>query len=180
MLSLKAAFSLCYFTFIKELSSSSSLSAIKVVPPAYLRLLIFLLAILTPACASSSLALLMMYSAFKFNKQGDTIQHWCTPFTILNQSGVPCLVLTVASWPAYRFCRRQVRNSGISISWKISHSLLWSTHKGFSIVNESEVDFFCNPLAFSMIQQMLAIASLVLPPFLNLAWTSGNSQFTYC
>ena len=31
-----------------------------------------------------------------------------------------------------------------------------------------------------MIQQMLAIWSLVPLPFPNPAWTSGNSQFTYC
>ena len=44
-----------------------------------------------------------------------------------NMEPVPCPVLTVASWPAYRFFRRQVRWSGISISWRIFHSLLWST-----------------------------------------------------
>ena len=33
---------------------------------------------------------------------------WCTPFPIWNQSVVPCPVLTVASWPAYRFLKRQV------------------------------------------------------------------------
>ena len=31
-----------------------------------------------------------------------------------------------------------------------------------------------------MVQQMLAIWSLVLLPFLNPAWTSGNSRFMYC
>ena len=41
---------------------------------AYLRLLIFLSAILIPACVSSSPAFLMMYSAYKLNKQGDNIQ----------------------------------------------------------------------------------------------------------
>ena len=40
--------------------------------------------------------------------------------------------------------------------------------------------FFWNPLAFSMIQKMLAIWSLVPLPFLKPAWTSGSSQFTYC
>ena len=40
--------------------------------------------------------------------------------------------------------------------------------------------FFWNSLAFSMIQRMLAIWSLVPLPFLKLAWTSGSSQFTYC
>ena len=36
---------------------------------AYLKLLIFLLVILIPACASSSPVFLMMYSAYKLNKQ---------------------------------------------------------------------------------------------------------------
>ena len=38
------------------------------------------------------------------------------------------------------------------------------TVKGFSIVNEAEVDGFLNSLAFSTIQWMLAICSLVLVP----------------
>ena len=84
-----------------------------------------------------------MYSAYKLNKQGDNnIQPWCTPFPIRNQSVVPCLVLTVASRPAYRFHRSQVRWSGIPISLRIFHSLLWSTVKGFSVVNEAEVHVF--------------------------------------
>ena len=40
--------------------------------------------------------------------------------------------------------------------------------------------FFCNSLAFSMIQCMLEIWSLIPLPFLNPACTSGSSQFTYC
>ena len=39
---------------------------------------------------------------------------------------------------------------------------------------------FWNSLAFSMIQWMLTIWSVVPPPFLNPAYTSGNSQFIYC
>ena len=63
MLHFKPAFSLSSFTFIKTLFSSFLLSAIKVMSSAYLSLLIFLLAILIPACASSSSAFCMMYSA---------------------------------------------------------------------------------------------------------------------
>ena len=37
-----------------------------------------------------------------------------------------------------------------------------------------------NSLAFSMIQQMLTIWSLVPLTFLNPPWISGSSQFTYC
>ena len=54
MLSFKPTLSLSSFTFIKRLFSSSLLSAIRVVSSAHLRLLIFLQAILIPACASSS------------------------------------------------------------------------------------------------------------------------------
>ena len=64
-------------------------------------ILMFLPAILIPACASSSPALLMRYSAYKLNKQGDNIQPWHTPFPIWNQAAVSCPVLTVASWSAY-------------------------------------------------------------------------------
>ena len=116
MLSFKPAFSLSSFTFIKRLISSSSLSAIRVISSAYLRLLIFLPAVLTPACATSSLAFYMIYSACKLNKQDENIQPWWTTFPIWNQSIVPWSVLTVASWPAYRFLRKQVRWSGIP-SW---------------------------------------------------------------
>ena len=54
MLSLKPTFSLSSFTFIKRPFSSSSLSAVRVVSYVYLRSLIFLSAILLPACAPSS------------------------------------------------------------------------------------------------------------------------------
>ena len=157
MFSFKLAFLLSSFTFIKRLLSSSSLSAIRVVSSAYLRLLIILAAILIPACALSTAAFHMMYSAYKLNRV--TIyslvlllsQFWTSP-------AVPCVVLTVVSCPAYRFLRRQIRWSGIPISLRIFHSLLWSTHsQNFSIVNEAEVHSFWNSLAFSMNQQMLAI-----------------------
>ena len=70
-----------------------------------------------------------------------SIQPWHTPFPIWNQSVVPCPVLTVASWPAYRFFRRQVWWSDIPISWRIVHNLLWST-QGFGIFNKAEIDVF--------------------------------------
>ena len=77
----KPTFSLSSFTFIRRLFSSSLLSAIMVVSSAYLRLLIFLLAILIPACASSSLAFHMMYSACKLIKHregnGNQLQYSC-------------------------------------------------------------------------------------------------------
>ena len=54
-----------------------------------------------------------------------------TPFPIWNQSVVPCPVLTVASWPAYRFLMRQARWSGIPISLRIFQFIVIHRVKGF-------------------------------------------------
>jgi len=130
--SFKPAFSLSSFTLIKRLFSSSSLSAIRVIPSTYLRLLIFLPAIFfffSPGSLDFQLVTPpahVMCSAYKLNKQGDNKQPY-TPFSILNQSVVPYKVPTIATWLAYRFFRRQVKWSGIPISLRVSHSLLWST-----------------------------------------------------
>ena len=75
MLNCRPTFSLSSFTFIKRLFSSSSLSAVRV----YLRLLIFLSAILIPACASSSPAFLMMYSAAAAAKSLQSCPTLCDP-----------------------------------------------------------------------------------------------------
>ena len=133
MLSFKLAFSFSSFTFIKRLFSSSLHSTIRVVSSAYLRLL-FLPTVLITACESSSLP--GMYFAKKLNKQSDNIQPCCTPFPILNQSAVPCKVLTVASWLACRFLSRLVRWSGIAISKNFP--VFCDPHKGFSIVSEQK------------------------------------------
>ena len=97
MLGFRPTFLLSSFTFIKRLFSSSSLSAIRVVSSEVVD--IFSPAILIPACDSSNPAFHMMYSvSIDVKKQGDNIQPWYIPSPILNQSVVPCLVLTVASW----------------------------------------------------------------------------------
>ena len=83
-----------------------------------------------------------MYSAHKLNKQDDNIQPWHIPFWILKQSFVPCLVLTVAFWPAYRLLRRQVRLSGNFISSWVFQFLVIHTVKGFNLVSEVEIDVF--------------------------------------
>ena len=84
----------------------------------------------------------MMYSAQKLNKQGDNIQPLCIPFLIWNQSVVPCPVLTVASWPAYRFLRRQVRWSGILISKNFPQLFCDPHSQRLWHINKAEVDIF--------------------------------------
>ena len=78
--------SLSSFTFIKRFFSFSSLSAIRVVSSAYIRLLIFLLAVLIPACNSSSLAFRMICSGL--NKV--TINCLVVPF--LKLEPVSCFI----------------------------------------------------------------------------------------
>ena len=119
MLSFKPTFSLSSFALI----SLVILLFLKIGVMSFAYLMtqwcIFFPAILILACASFSPALHMMYSAYKLNKLGDNIQPWCTPFPIWNQSVVPCPVLTISSWWAYRFLRKQVRWSAIPITWRI-------------------------------------------------------------
>ena len=127
MLDFKLAFSLSSFTFIQRFFSSSSLSAIRVVSSAYLRLLIFLPEIWIPVCDSSSPVFCMMYSAYKLNKQGDrytALKHSFPNFepTLCSISSSNCCFLTCiqVSQEAVRWC-------GIPISLRILYSLFWST-----------------------------------------------------
>ena len=135
MLSVKPSFSLSCFSFIKRLFSSL-LSAISVLSSAYLRLLIFLPAILIPPHASSSPVFLMMFSAYKLNKQGDSIQPWHIPFPIWNQSVFPCSFLTCI----------QVSQEAGQVVWysqlfqNFPEFIVIHTVKGFGIVNKAKID----------------------------------------
>ena len=99
---------------------------------------------LDSSLCSSSPAFLMMYSAYQLNKHGNNIQPWRTPIPIWNQSIVPCPVLTVASWAANRFLKRQGGWSGIPISLRILRSqfVVIYTVKGFGVVNKAEGGVF--------------------------------------
>ena len=66
----------------------------------------------------------------------------------MNQSIVPCLVLTVAFSPTYRFLRRQVRWSGIPISLRIFQFVVIHTVKGFHVISETGVDVFLGFCSF--------------------------------
>ena len=142
MLSFKPAFSFPSFTFIKRLFFiSSSLYAIRVVLSAYLRLLIFLPAILILAYASSSSSLHMMYSAYKLNNQDDNLQPWL----LLSQFGTRplfhiqfCFFLTCI----------QISQDAGKVVW-YSHLfqdfprfVVNHTVKGFSVVSGVEADVF--------------------------------------
>ena len=92
-----------------------------------------------------------MYSVYKLNKQGDNIvlmysfSYWepCCLEPCL-ESVVPCPVLTVASWPAYRFLKRQIRCPSLS-----GFSTVYcDPHKGFGIVNKAKVGVFLENSCF--------------------------------
>ena len=122
-----------------------------------------------------------MYSAYKLNKQGDNIQPWCTSFSYLepvccSMSSSNCCFLTSI----------QISQEEGQMIW-YSHLfqdfpqfIVIHTVNGFGIVNKAEIDVFLELSCFLMIQQMLAIWTLVPLPFLKPAWTSKCSQFTYC
>ena len=139
------------------------------VSSAYLRSLIFLPEILISVCASYSPACLLMYSAYKLHKQGDNIQPWCIPFPIWNHSVVWCPVLTVASWPAYRFLRMQVKWSGISMSLRVFQFIVIYTVPGFSVVNEAELDVY-----ISHNISLLKFSTEMLNNYLTLFWNHVN------
>ena len=64
------------------------------------------------------------------------------PFPILNQ-WVPCLVVTVISWPAYRFLRKHVKMVWYSHLLKnFPQFVVIHTIRGFSMVIEAKVDIF--------------------------------------
>ena len=112
MLSIKPTYSLSRVTFIKRLFSSS-LSAIRLVSSAYFRWLIFLCQScfhleIPPAQCFSLCSLCRSYIS-----KVAIIQPRGTPFPFWSQSVVLFPVLIVASWPAYKFIKRQVRLSGI-------------------------------------------------------------------
>ena len=125
MLNFKPAFSLSSCTLIKRFFSSSLLSAIRVISCAYLKFLIFLPAIFILACDASSSAFHMMFSAYKLNKQGDNIHPCYTPFSIWNQSVVPCPVLLLLDLHTGFLGDRQ--GGLVFPSLRIFHILLWST-----------------------------------------------------
>ena len=145
MLSFKPAFSLSSFTLIKRLFSSL-LSAFGVVSSAYLTPGMSPFIGSSPCNLDSSLChparyfswctLHVSYISRVTIYSLDVLlsQFWPSPFI------VACLFLTVASWPAYRFLRRQVRWSGISISLRILQFVVIHTVKGFHVVSEAKVD----------------------------------------
>ena len=122
-LSFKPTFSRSSFTFIKRFFSFSLLYTITMVSSAYQvvglshsdldsSLWVIQFGILPDVLCIEVKQARWQYTALTYS------------FPILNHSVVPCLVLTIASGPAYKFLRRQVRWCGIPISWRIFHSLL--------------------------------------------------------
>ena len=174
MFSFKPSFSLSSFALIRRLFSFSSLSAIRVVSSAYLRLLMFLLAVLIPACVDPAwhytwctLHISQVSRVTVYNLDILFSQFWTSPFPM---SGSNCCFMTCI----------QVSQQVGKVVW-YSHLLknlpvYCDLHKGFSIV--SEADVFLKFSCFLMIQWMLAVRTLIPLPYLNPACTSGSSWFT--
>ena len=150
MLSFKPTFSLSSFTFIKNLSSSSS-STIRVVSSAYLRLLMFLPTIsIVLVWDSSSPGFLMMYSACKLNKHSD--KYSLDVLLFLFGTSLLFHVQFELLLPHRRTDFSRDRSDILTCQ----ASVLWYSHlfknfpqfavihavKGFGIVNEAEINVF--------------------------------------
>ena len=95
-----------------------------------------------------------MYSAYKLNKQGDSIQPWCT-YSLPNFEPVHCFMSH--SNCCFLTCVQVSQEAG-QVVWysrlfkNFPQFIVIHTVKGFSVVNEAEVDvflefccFFCDP-----------------------------------
>ena len=104
----------------------------------YLRLLIFLLAVLIPDCDSFSLAFSKMYSPYKLSKQGDNVQPCHTLFPIWNQFIVPC-----PGSNCYFLTCIEVSQDTVKVVWyfhlfkNFLQFVVIYRIKGFSVVNEA-------------------------------------------
>ena len=142
MLSCKPVFFTLLFHSHQRCFSPFSLSAIKVVSSAYLRLLIFLLAILISACASCSLAFLMMHSEYNLNKQR---QYTALMYSFSSFEPVHCSMS--ASNCCFLTCIQVSQESG-KVVWCSYHFknfpqfVVIHLVKDLNVVNEPEIDFF--------------------------------------
>ena len=135
------------------------------------------LAILIPTYDSSNLAFYMMYSAFKLNKKGDNTQPW---HSFPNLEPVHCSMSTsnccFLTWTQdFQQAGKMIWYSHLSKNFPQFVVIL--TVKGFSVVNETEVDVILEFPCFFYDPKDVAIWSLVHLPFLNPACTSGCSWF---
>ena len=122
----------------------------------------------------------MLYSACKLNKQGDNIQPCHTPFPILNQTVVLCLVFCVCVF-GFNCCfltHIQVSQETGKMFWYFLLSksfpqfVMIHIVKGFSIVDEMEIDVFLKFPCF--LYNLANVGNLISG---NPAWTFGNSWF---
>ena len=135
-----------------------------VVPSAYLRLLIFLLAILVTACPSSIPAFLMMLSAFKLNKKGDNITALMYSF--------PNLEPVYCSMPGSNCCFLnciQISQEAGQVVWyfhlfkNFPQFVMIHTVKDFGVVNKAEVSVFLELSCF--FNDPTDVGNLIFGPF---------------
>ena len=139
---------------------------------------------MTPACASSSPAFLMMYSAYKSNKQGDNIRTSRTlTYSFPNlepvccpMSGSNCCFLTCT----------QIFHEADQVVW-YSHLLknfpqfvVIHTVKGFGIVDKAEVDVFLELCCFFYDPTDVGNLISASSAFSKSSWNIWKFSFTYC
>ena len=127
--------------------------------------------------ASSTSAFVMMYSAYKLNKQGDNIQTWRTAYL------EPVCCSMPSSNCCFLNCIQIFQETGKVVRCshflnKFPQFLVIHSVKGFNVVNEAEVEVF---LEFScFFYDLTDVGNFIASSsdFSNPAWISRNSHFT--
>ena len=119
----------------------------------------------------------MLYSTDRFNKQGDHIQPWLTPFPIWEQSVVLCPLLTVAFYPVMQASQKAGKLVWYSLVFKnFPQFPLIHTGKGFSRVKP--VDLLIWSSAFS--ESSLSIGSSWFTYYWSLDWRNLSFTLLVC
>ena len=126
-----------------------------------------------------------MYSAYKFNKQGDYIQYTIYNVYIYSSSYLEPVCCSISGSNCCFLTCIQISQEAEKAVWyshlfkNFPQFIMIHTVNGFNVVNEAEVDVF---LEFSyFLYDPMGVDSLISDssPFLNPAWTPGSSCFTY-
>ena len=84
----------------------------------------------------------MMYSAYKLNKQGDNIQALTCSFPNLEPVHCSMSVSNCCFLTCIQVSQEASKWSGVAISKNFPQFVVLHAVKGFSLVNEAEVDVF--------------------------------------
>ena len=177
MLSSKPAFSL-YLIFTKKLFSPSSVSALKVVSAAYLKLVTFLWAVPSSLCFIQPG--ISRDELYKLNRQGDSVQPWRTPFPTLNLSHCSMSISNCCFLTSIQVSQETGKVFFSSHLFKNFSQFVVINSQWLSCIQWSRSRFFSGIFLLLYDPENVAIGSLVPLLFVNPACSSVSVQYIHC